>query len=112
MSAIYNLNPTPTTQQQTLQVRGAKTTTAVAVATTASVALAANANRANFSMFNAGPATVFLREGNTVTATVYEVSIPMGFHWSSEPSAYRYTGAISLITALGTANILVSESAV
>jgi len=110
MSAIYNLNPT--TQQQTLQARQAKTTTAVAIATTASVALAANANRANFSLFNAGPATVFLREGSTVTATVYEVSIPMGFHWSSEPSAYRYTGAISLIAASGTANIMVSESVV
>lgn len=110
MSAIYNLNPTA--QQQTLQARQAKTTTAVAVTTTASVALAANANRANMSLFNAGPATVFLREGSTVTATVYEASIPMGFHWSFEPNAYRYTGAISLITASGTANIMVSESVV
>jgi hypothetical protein len=108
MGAIYNLNPTQ--QQQPPQARQAKTTTVAAITTTASVALAANANRANWSFYNAGPATVFMREGAIVTAALYEKPIPAGFHWDSEPSAYRYTGAISLITASGTANVMVSES--
>jgi hypothetical protein len=110
MSAIYNLNPTQ--QQQPPQARQAKTTAVAAITTTASVALAANANRANWSFYNAGPATVFMREGATVTAALYEKPIPAGFHWDSEPSAYRYTGAISLITASGTANVMVSESVI
>ena len=108
MAAIYNLNPTQ--QQQPPQARQAKTTTATEITTTASVALAANANRANYSLFNAGPETVLLQEGTTVTPAAYEVSIPAGFHWNSEPSNYRYIGAISLITASGTANVMVSES--
>lgn len=108
MSAVYNLNPAQ--QQQPPQARQAKTTATVAITTSASVALAANANRANWSFYNAGPATVFMREGPTVTAALYEKPIPPGFHWDSEPSAYRYTGAISLITASGTANVMVSES--
>jgi hypothetical protein len=106
--AIYNLNPTQ--QQQSPQSRGAKTTAAVSVTTTASVALAANANRANWSFYNAGPATVFMREGTTVTAALYEKPIPAGFHWDSDPSTYRYTGAIALITQSGRANVMVSES--
>ena len=108
MAAIYNLNPTQ--QQQPPQARQAKTTTATGITTTASVALAANANRANYSLFNAGPGTVLFREGTTVAPGAYEVSIPAGFHWNSEPSNYRYTGAISLITTAGTANVMVSES--
>jgi hypothetical protein len=58
MAAIYNLNPTQ--QQQPPQSRQAKSVTAVAVTTTAAVALAANAVRANYSMYNAGPGTILL----------------------------------------------------
>jgi len=108
MAAIYNLNPVQA--QQPPQSRQGKTPTAVAVTTTAAVALPANTNRANFSLFNVGPGTLLLREGATVTAAAYEVMIPAGFHWNSEPSNYRYTGAISLITTAGTASVMISES--
>lgn len=105
--AIYNLNPIQS--QQPPLSRGAKTTTAATVNTTASVALAANANRASFAFYNAGPATVFLREGATVTAALYELPVPAGYHYDGEINP-RYTGAISMITASGTANVMVSES--
>lgn len=108
MAAIYNLNPVQA--QQLPQTRQAKTPTAVTVTTTATVALPANTNRANFSLFNVGPGTLLLREGATVTAAVYEVMIPAGFHWNSEPSSYRYTGNVSLLTTAGTANVMISES--
>lgn len=107
MSGIYNLNPVAT--QQPPLSRGAKTTTAATINTTASVALAANANRAGFSFYNAGPATVFLREGSTVTAALYEVPIPAGYLYEGDENP-RYTGAVSMITSAGTATVMVSES--
>jgi len=108
MTAIYNLNSVQA--QQLPQTRQAKTPTAVAVTNTAAVALPANTNRASFSLFNIGPGSLLLREGVTVTATAYEAIIPAGFHWNSEPSDYRYTGAISLMTTAGTASVMISES--
>ena len=107
MGAIYNLNPDQA--QQPPLSRGAKTTASVSVTTTAAVALAANANRAGFSFYNAGPATVFVREGTTVTAALYELPIPAGYHYDGEINP-RYTGAISMITSAGTASVMVSES--
>lgn len=111
MGAIYNLNPTQSQQQPPLS-RNAKTPVAVSITTTASVALAANASRAGFSFYNAGPATVFMREGSTVTPLLYEQPVPAGYHYDSEPSAFRYTGAVSLITATGTASVMMSEATV
>jgi hypothetical protein len=106
---IFNLNP-QSSVNITEDVRGAKTPTTVNATTTVSSALAANANRANYSIYNIGPATVYIREGPVVTATVYEVAIPSGFYWKEDfPGSARYLGAISVITASGTASLQVSE---
>jgi hypothetical protein len=110
MGAIYNLNPAPTLAPPQPLARNAGTPVSVSVSTTASVALAANANRANYSLYNAGPGTVLMREAGTVAGNLYERPIPSGFQWDSEPSSYRYTGAISLITTSGTATVMVTES--
>lgn len=108
---LFNLNPTASVNI-TEDVRGAKTTATVSATSTVGVALAANANRANYSIYNAGPATVFLREGAAVTPTLYDVQIPAGFYWKEDFPSARYLGAISVITASGTASLQVSEGSV
>lgn len=90
-------------------LRSAKTTATVSATTTVAVALAANAARANYSIYNAGSSTVFLREGTAVTSTLYDVQIPPGFYWKEEFLTSRYTGVLSVITASGTSSLLVSE---
>ncbi|MDB9514760.1 hypothetical protein PN499_26505 [Kamptonema animale CS-326] len=108
---IFNLNPNSQVDIKE-DTRGAKTTTTVSATSTVSVALAANENRANYSIYNAGPATVFLREGAVVTSTLYDVQIPSGFYWKEDfGGAARYLGAVSVITASGTASLQVSEGA-
>lgn len=92
-------------------VRGAKTTATVSATSTAAVALPANPNRANYSIYNAGTATVFLREGAVVTSTLFDAPIPAGFYWKEDFSGARYLGDISVITASGTASLQVSEGA-
>ena len=108
---LFNLNPTASVNI-TEDVRGAKTTATISATSTVGVALAANANRANYSIYNAGPATVFVREGAVVTSTLYDVQIPAGFYWKEDFSSARYLGAISVITASGTASLQVSEGSV
>ena len=108
---LFNLNPTASVNI-TEDVRGAKTTATVSATSTVGVALAANANRANYSIYNAGPATVFVREGAVVTSALYDVQIPAGFYWKEDFSSARYLGAISVITASGTASLQVSEGSV
>ncbi len=108
---LFNLNPSSSVNI-TEDTRAAKATAIVSATSTVGVALAANTNRAVYSIYNAGPATVFLREGAVVTPTLYDVQIPAGFYWKEEFSSARYLGAISVITASGTASLLVSEGAV
>ena len=108
---LFNLNPT-TSVNVTEDVRGAKTTATVSATSTVGVALAANANRAAYSIYNAGPVTVFLREGSVVTSALYDVQIPAGFYWKEEFNSARYLGVISVITASGTASLQVSEGSV
>lgn len=108
---LVNLNPNSSVNVAE-DTRTAKVTTAVSATSTVGVALAANTNRAVYSIYNTGPATVFLREGGVVTSTLYDVQIPAGFYWKEEFSSARYLGAISVITASGTASLLVSEGAV
>lgn len=108
---LFNLNPTSSVNV-TEDIRGAKTTTTVSATSTVSVALAANSARAAYSIYNAGPATVFLREGIVVTSTLFDVQIPAGFYWKEEFVGARYLGAVSVITASGTASLQVSEGAI
>ncbi|WP_293335941.1 hypothetical protein [Microcoleus sp. CAWBG58] len=110
MGAIYNLNPASVPTPPQPLARNAGTPVSTAITTTSSVALAANANRANYSFYNAGPATILLREGTTVAANSYERPLPPGFHFHSEPSSYRYTGPVSMIATSGTATVMVTES--
>ena len=105
---IFNLNPA-TSVNITEDTRGAKTTATVSATTTVSIALAANPNRANYSIYNVGPAMVFLREGTVVTPSLFDVQIPAGFYWKEDFPSARYLGAISVITASGTASLQVSE---
>ncbi len=108
---LFNLNPSSSVNIAE-DTRAAKTTAIVSATSTVGVALAANPNRAVYSIFNAGPAPIFLREGAAVTPALYDVQIPAGFYWKEDFSGARYLGAISVITASGTASLLVSEGAV
>lgn len=90
-------------------LRSAKTVATISATTTVAVALAANPVRANYSIYNTGSSTVFLREGTSVTSTLYDVQIPPGFYWKEEFLTSRYTGVVSVITASGTASLMVSE---
>lgn len=107
---IFNLN-----QNSQINVRedtrGPKASVTVSATSTVSVALAANASRANYSIYNAGPDTVFVREGVEVTDTLYDVQLPPGFYWKEDfNGTARYLGEVSVITAgAGTASLQVSE---
>lgn len=105
---LFNLNSS-TSVNVSEDVRTAKTTTTVNATSTVSVALPANSNRANYSIYNAGGNTVFLREGATVTSALYDVQIPPGFYWKEEFTSARYFGTVSVITATGTTSLQVSE---
>lgn len=105
---LFNLNST-TPVNIAEDIRGAKTAATVAASATVSVALAANTGRANYSIYNAGPATVFLREGAVVSSSLYDVKIPPEFYYKEDFVGARYLGAISVITASGTASLQVSE---
>jgi hypothetical protein len=109
---LVNLNPSNVPVNVAEDIRNPDTATAVSVTTTASVALAANPNRAGYSIYNAGSATVFMRENSTVTAALYKHPIPPGYVLESDFSTSRYTGAIAVVTASGTANLLVTESTI
>ncbi|MEZ2280379.1 MAG: hypothetical protein ACBR12_26095 [Microcoleus sp.] len=107
---LYDLNPRSGVNVVE-DIRGPKTTTTVSATATASVILPANSNRAVYSIYNAGNTTVFLREGSTVSSTVFEVPLHPGFMWKEDFSnSPRYLGAISGITATGTSSLLVSEA--
>jgi hypothetical protein len=106
---LVNLNPSNAAVNVAEDIRGPKTPTTVSVTSTLTVALAANAARACYSVYNVGPGTVFLREGSTVSATLYEVLIPAGFYYKEEFLSARFTGPVSVITASGTASLQVSE---
>ncbi|WP_445173780.1 hypothetical protein [Microcoleus sp.] len=106
---LVNLNPSNSALNIAEDIRGAKTPTTVSVTNALTVALAANTSRACYSIYNAGPPTVYLREGSTVSSTLYEVLIPAGFYYKEEFPSARYTGQVSVITASGTASLQVSE---
>jgi len=109
---LVNLNPSNVAVNIAEDIRGSDTATAVSATATASVALAANPLRGAYSIYNAGTVTVFVRENATVTATLYKHPIPPGYLFESDFSTSRYTGAISVVTASGTSNLLVTESAI
>jgi len=107
---LVNLNPSNPAVNIAEDVRLSDTVTSVSATTTSSVALAANSNRLAYSIYNAGSTTVFVRENATVTATVYKHPIPPGYLFESDFSTSRYTGIVSVITASGSSNLMVSES--
>jgi hypothetical protein len=107
---LVNLNPSNVPVNIAEDIRNADVATAVSATATASAALPANPNRAAYSIYNAGSVTVFVRENATVTATLYKHPIPPGYLFESDFSTSRYTGAISVVTASGTSNLLVCES--
>jgi hypothetical protein len=109
---LVNLNPSNVAVNVAEDIRNPDTVAPVSASPTAIVALPANPNRGAYSIYNAGTVTVFVRENATVTATVYKHPIPPGYLFESEFSSSRYTGAISVITASGTSNLMVSESTI
>lgn len=108
---LVNLNPSNLAVNIVEDIRNPDTVTAVSATATASVALAANPNRIAYSIYNAGNTTVFTRENSTVTAVLYKHPIPPGYLLESDPST-RYTGAIAVITASGSSNLMVTESTI
>lgn len=109
---LVNLNPTNVAVNVAEDIRNPDTATAVSATATATVALAANPSRAGWSIYNAGTVTVFVRENATVTAALYKHPIPPGYLCESDFSTSRYTGAVSVITASGTSNLMVCESTI
>lgn len=107
---LVNLNPSNASINVAEDTRNPDTLTAVSASATSSVALAANANRAGYSIYNAGTTTVFVRESPTVTAALYKHPIPPGYLFESDFTNSRYLGAVSVITASGSCNLMVSES--
>jgi len=105
---LVNVNPS-TSVNIAEDLRSPKTTATVLATTTVAVALEVNAVRANYSIYNAGSSTVFVREGTEVTSTLYDLQIPPGFYWKEEFLTSRYTGVVSVITESGTASLMVSE---
>src|SRR4028119_1455421 len=110
--ALVNLNPSNVSINVAEDVRNPDSVAAISATATSSVALAANPNRAGYSVYNAGQTTVFVRESGTVTAALYKHPIPPGYLFESDFSTSRYMGAVSVITASGTSNLMVSESAI
>lgn len=107
-----NLNP-PTSSSVNIaeDTRNSKVCTTVAVAATFTAPqVVANPARATYSIYNLGPNPVFMREGATVTAALYEAVIPVGFYWYPDPSEPRYLGAISLLGSGGIANCQICEA--
>ena len=109
---LVNLNPSNVAVNIAEDIRNSDTVTAASATATSSVALPANPLRAGYSIYNAGSVTVFVRENATVTAALYKHPIPPGYLFESEFTSSRYTGAISVITASGTSNLMVSESTI
>ena len=109
---LVNLNPSNVAVNIAEDIRASDTATAVSATATSSVALPANPLRGAYSIYNAGTATVFVRENATVTAALYKHPIPPGYLFESDFSTSRYTGAISVITASGTSNLMVTESTI
>ena|SRR4028119_25594 len=107
---LVNLNPSNVAVNVAEDIRGSDTVTAVSATTTSSPALAANPNRASYSIYNAGSQIVYVRENGTVLATLYKHPIPPGYLFEQEGTSSRYTGVVSVITANGTSNLMVSES--
>ena len=109
---LINLNPSNVAVNVAEDIRNSDTVTAVSATATTSVALPANPNRGAYSIYNAGTATVFVRENATVTSALYKHPIPPGYLFESDFLSSRYTGPISVITASGTSNVMVSESTI
>jgi len=109
---LVNLNPSNVAVNVAEDIRNPDVATAVSATATASVALPANANRGAYSIYNAGTVTVFIRENATVTAVLYKHPIPPGYLFESDFSNSRYTGAVSVVTASGTSNLMVTESTI
>ena len=109
---LVNLNPSTVAVNIAEDIRNSDTATAVSATSTASVALPANSLRGAYSIYNVGPATAFVRENSTVTSALYKHPIPSGYLFESDFSTSRYTGPISVITASGTCNLMVTESTV
>jgi hypothetical protein len=109
---LTNLNLSNVAVNIAEDIRNADTVTAVSATATSSIALVANVNRAGYSIYNAGTTTVFVREGGTITAALYKHPIPPGYLFESDFSTSRYLGAVSVITASGTSNLMVSESTI
>jgi hypothetical protein len=107
---LVNLNPSNVAVNIAEDIRNPDTATTVSATTTVVVALAANPNRIHYSIYNAGTQTVFMRENSTVTATLYKQPIPPGFVCTPDDTGSRYVGAIAVITASGTSNLMISES--
>jgi hypothetical protein len=107
---LVNLNPSNVAVNIAEDIRNSDIATAVNATTTLTVALAANPNRGAYSIYNASNTTVFVRENATVSATLYKHPIPPGYLFESDFSTSRYTGPVSVITAAGTANLMVTES--
>lgn len=109
---LVNVNPSNVAVNVAEDIRSADNVTVVNATATSSIALAANANRGSYSIYNAGSTTVYIRENATVTAALYRHPIPPGYLFESDFSSSRYTGIISVITASGTANLMVAESTI
>jgi hypothetical protein len=107
---LFNLNSNNAAVNVTEDVRGSDTSASVNVTTASGVALAANPSRTSYSIYNAGNATIYIRENSTVSTAAYKTPIPPGFMWKEDfAGGSRYGGIISVVGAAASV-AMVSES--
>lgn len=107
---LVNLNSN-TSVNVTEDTRGPENSTSYNATTASTVLLAANDKRTNYSVYNPGPGTVYIKEGATATITPSKNPIPPGYMYKEDfPGGARYLGVISIIASVAT-TVSVSESA-
>jgi len=108
---IFNLNSQGTINIAE-DIRTAENCSSVSVSNTASVIVPARPanDRGSLTIYNSSSTvTVFVREGTTVSPSLYKSPVPPGYMLQFTDADARYHGAVSAVTASGNANLMVCE---
>ena len=112
---IFNLNSQQAAVNIVEDVRTAEGCTSVAVSNVASVIVPARAgnDRGSLTIYNSSSTvTVYVREGTTVSPSLYKSPVPPGYMLQFTDTDAKYHGAVSAVTASGSANLMVCEGVV
>lgn len=109
---IFNLNSQQGAVNIVEDTRNAESCSSVAVSNVASVIVPARAgnDRGSLTIYNSSSTvTVYVREGTTVSPSLYKSPIPPGYMLNLTDGGANYHGAIAAITASGSASLMVCE---